>query len=102
MLGVTEEDINLEYKYFVKTSKYLPVFLKNKIDNMPSNKAIYWKGIYFFGKLQPDDKDKIVFFEKTPQYMIITEQNSKCRSIYHKYNNMNQILIKRIYFSKKY
>ena len=62
----TTQEMNDEYINFLKTSKYLPVFLKNKIDNMPCNKAIYWKGVYFFGKLNIEerDKNKIVFLLK--------------------------------------
>jgi chromosome segregation ATPase len=51
----------------------LPNYIKNNLNEMPSNKGYIWKNVWFFGNKDPEINQPIVMFEKFQGYMKIIE-----------------------------
>lgn len=86
--------MDLDLKYFNKTSNKLPNFLKKKLDKMPNNKGFIWKDIWFFGKLPPES-NLVFMFEKIDNDLFIKEIGTKYTKTFKK-TDKGKILISSV------
>ena len=71
----------------------LPNYIKNNLNEMPSNKGYIWKNVWFFGKKSPEKNQPTIMFEKFQGYMKIMEIYSDNVFYYEKRDREGKILI---------
>ena len=71
----------------------LPNYIKNNLNEMPSNKGYIWKNVWFFGKKSPERNQPTVMFEKFQGYMKIMEIYRDNIFHYEKRDREGKILI---------
>jgi len=60
-----EREMQKTYKYYQKTSQYIPHHIKEKVKNQPNNKGFIWRGIYMYGhKKSVGNPENISLLEK--------------------------------------
>jgi hypothetical protein len=93
----TERDIKYAYNYFCKIIDSLPDYMKKKLSEMPNNKGYYWRGVCFYGKLEDDNSNTSVLFEKSKGNVLFIHEYT--RDEYIKYekvgNNRKKLLFRR-------
>lgn len=60
-----DKNTGSSYRYLLKTSDKMPVFMKNNLNDMPNNKGYIWKDIWYFGAKKAEQPvNVLILFEK--------------------------------------
>ena len=76
-------EIDRAYKYYLRTTDFIPDYIIKKLKEMPNNKGYIWRSMQLYGYL-PSDSNIVTLFEKNKELLIIHEWTHKDYKIWHK------------------
>ena len=85
---------NSSYKYFCKINEKFPMYMLEKLRNMPNNKGYIFRDSWFMGEQQADNSGIITMFEK--------KYNEKDVLYIHEYTNVEHLIFKKIGNNRKF
>jgi len=78
----------------------LPPNIKENLENMPNNKGYIFRGIYFFGKNLPEEKEPVIMFEKVYNKFYIHKFYDKKTQLHCKKNGKVEFVSEKPYKKK--
>ena len=87
-----QKDMNYAHKYFNKVCDQLPDYMVKNLSEMPNNKGYIWRGVHFYGDLEPEDGPTILF-EKHQNILVIHEYFENEYKRYEKNGKDRKILV---------
>jgi len=85
-----------EEKKYYKNCDSLPLWMKDKLKDMPSNKGYIWRDLWFFGDKQVPFTINCTMFESLKGLTVIHEIDKEYHRIYEKQGKANKVLVNKI------
>lgn len=85
-----------EEKKYYKNCDSLPLWMKDKLKDMPSNKGYIWRDLWFFGEKHVPFTKNCVMFESLKGVTVIHEIDADYHRVYEKHGKANKVLIQKI------
>jgi hypothetical protein len=82
-----KRDIKYGWKCYEKAMESLPDYMKRNLESMPNNKGYVWRGVHFYGDLNPERGRPHTMFERVRGVMLTTESTETEIRIYEKGKN---------------
>lgn len=87
-------DANYGQRYYGSVCESLPDYIKTSLNSMPNNKGYIWRGVWFFGKLEPQTGPTIMFENQRGGIKVIHEYTDTTYKMYEKKGKERKRLVK--------
>jgi hypothetical protein len=68
-----QHQMKREWEWLCAQDARLPDYMRTNLAKMPNNKGYIWKGIWYFGHLEEEDRNNLVMFERNNGEFFIHE-----------------------------